>query len=50
MNSHNLACEFDNVLTVKYVMINLRMWTEVINALNLTVDPKTKKVTESGVI
>lgn len=42
MNSHDLACEFDIALTVKYVMINLRMGTEVIDALNLTVDPMTK--------
>lgn len=42
MHSHDLACEFDNALTIKYVMINLRMGTEIINALNLTVDSMTK--------
>lgn len=41
-SSHDLACEFDNALTIKYVMINLRMGIEIINALNLTVDPMTK--------
>lgn len=41
MNSHDLAGEFDNALTVKYVMTNLRMGTEIIDALNLTVDAMT---------
>lgn len=41
MNSYDLACEFDNALTVKYVMINFRMGTEIIDALNQTVDAMT---------